>query len=206
MDRALLIALAAAVLSLLALLLSTVLTSRTRRRLTAAEDQVAALQDRLDELSARVPGDAVDAQATPAAQATRTPGAADPDRNAADSRGTASPSAEFVITSLSDPAVGPVAAPAHQGPDGPSGREFATVALGESLVRVLALGHGVRRAMSAENRNRIAFEMQREVKRARRQRRRDVREARRYLRNGGRPETTAEATGDMTAGLRGDAA
>ncbi len=35
---------------------------------------------------------------------------------------------------------------------------------------LLSLGYGVRRALSAENRNRIRFEMRREVKRARRQR------------------------------------
>jgi hypothetical protein len=190
MDRALLIALAAAVLALLALLLSTVPTAGVRRRLAAAENQVAALRERIEELSRRV-GD--DADVVDAAEVD-----------------TAVPSAEFVITSLSDPAVGPVAAPPQPAPDGPSGREFATVALGESLVRVLALGHGVRRAMSAENRNRIRFEMHREVKRARRQRRRDVREAKRHLRNGRRTDPTpgkaAHVTAEMTAELRGDAA
>ncbi len=60
---------------------------------------------------------------------------------------------------------------------------FASVAVGESLVRVLSLGYGVRRALSAENRNRIRFEMRREVKRARRQRRRDLKEAKRHLRH-----------------------
>ena len=45
--------------------------------------------------------------------------------------------------------------------------QFASVAVGESLVRVLSFGYGVRRALSAENRNRIRFEMRREVKRSR---------------------------------------
>ena len=48
---------------------------------------------------------------------------------------------------------------------------------------MLSLGYGVRRALSAENRNRIRFEMRREVKRARRQRRRDLKEAKRHLRH-----------------------
>jgi hypothetical protein len=61
--------------------------------------------------------------------------------------------------------------------------QFATVAVGESLVRLVSLGYGRRRAMSAESRNRIRFEMRREVKRARRQRRRDLKEAKRHLRH-----------------------
>ncbi|QWZ09389.1 hypothetical protein KRR39_06350 [Nocardioides panacis] len=87
---------------------------------------------------------------------------------------------EFVITSL--PAGSPPR-PDRAGTDlaVPAG-QFASVALGESLVRVVSLGHGVRRALSAENRNRIRFEIRREVKRSRRQRRREVKEARRHLR------------------------
>jgi|tagenome__1003787_1003787.scaffolds.fasta_scaffold20897258_3 hypothetical protein len=193
MDRALLIALAAAALSLLALLLSSALTWRTRRLLAASEEEVAVLRERLEQLSRRVDGDTPELGGQAGTEA-----------------GDARPSTEYLITSLSHPTAEPVAAepvgaePAL-GPVGPSGREFATAALGESLVRVLALGHGVRRAMSAENRNRIRFEMHREVKRARRQRRRDVREARRYLRNERRTGTTAEMTPEMTA-TTGDAA
>jgi hypothetical protein len=168
MDRALLIALAAAALALLALLVSSAVTARTRRRLVSSETEVAELRERLDELSRRLGGDAPEVGDRPTAQ-----------------------TAEYVITSLPGPAGVPAAADAQAATTGPSGREFATAALGESLVRVLALGHGVRRALSAENRNRIRFEMHREVKQARRQRRRDVREARRYLRNGGRAGTQA---------------
>ncbi|MFP5252685.1 MAG: hypothetical protein ACLGH4_02690 [Actinomycetes bacterium] len=61
-------------------------------------------------------------------------------------------------------------------------RQFASVALGESLVRLVSLGYGVRRALSAENRNRIAFEMRREVRRSRKDRRRELRDLRRRLR------------------------
>jgi C4-dicarboxylate-specific signal transduction histidine kinase len=107
--------------------------------------------------------------------------------------------AEFVITSIGDRpnpagmgAAGrdvavPEPVPAHL-----TAGEFASVALGESLVRMLSLGYGVRRALSAENRNRIRFEMRREVRRSRKQRRRDLRTAARTLRaHGGRAEDDA---------------
>jgi hypothetical protein len=104
------------------------------------------------------------------------------------------PTQQFVITSLPDGpsplhVADPVAAAADPTANSglPSGAltagQFATVAVGESLVRLASLGYGVRRALSAENRNRIRFEMRREVKRARRQRRRDLKEAKRHLRH-----------------------
>ena len=74
-----------------------------------------------------------------------------------------------------------------------SAGQFASVALGESLVRVLSLGYGVRRALTAESRNRIRFEMRREVKRSRRQRRRDLKEAKRHLRADQRADLTEDA-------------
>ena len=115
---------------------------------------------------------------------------------------------EFVITSLPDGTVPRHAAGTRPetGPEVDSEVEalprvtthltagqFASVAAGESLVRVLSFGYGVRRALSAENRNRIRFEMRREVKSARRQRRRDLKEAKRHLRH-------------VTTGSREDAA
>lgn len=136
-----------------------VAAARSRRRLTdelaASREELVTVQRRLDALSRRVPASP---RSTPADQ-------------------------EFVITSAGSPGV-----PAAPEPDGPAAqqlttRQFATVALGESLVTVAAFGHGLRRALSAENRNRIAFEMRREVRRARKQRRRDVKEARRHLRS-----------------------
>jgi hypothetical protein len=57
-------------------------------------------------------------------------------------------------------------------------------------VRVVSLGHGVRRALSAENRHRIRFEMRREVKRSRKRRRRDLRAAQRH--------TGSRAPADLT--------
>jgi predicted sugar kinase len=57
-------------------------------------------------------------------------------------------------------------------------RPVRSVTLAEPLVRIAALGHGVRRALSAESRNRITFEMRREVRRARKERRRAARRGR----------------------------
>ena len=62
------------------------------------------------------------------------------------------------------------------------GRLFADLVLRESVVQGAALAHGVRRALSAETRNRIRFEMGREIKRARKERRTELREVRRRLR------------------------
>ena len=56
---------------------------------------------------------------------------------------------------------------------------FADIVLRETVVQTASLFHGVRRALSPENRNRIRFEMRREVKRSRKQRRADLRAARR---------------------------
>ncbi len=61
-------------------------------------------------------------------------------------------------------------------------RAFTNILVAESLIRVASLGHGLRRALSAETRNQIGFEMRREVRRSRKQRRRDLKEARRVLR------------------------
>jgi hypothetical protein len=54
--------------------------------------------------------------------------------------------------------------------------------LGEPLVRTMAFAHGLARALSPESRNRIWFEVRREVRRARKQRRREVKEALRQVR------------------------
>jgi hypothetical protein len=86
-----------------------------------------------------------------------------------------------------------------------SRREFASVALSESAVRVVSVAAGVRRALSAENRNRIRFEIRREVRRSRKQRRLDLKEARRQL----RAEQATQATGREQrpgSGLAEDAA
>ena len=63
-------------------------------------------------------------------------------------------------------------------PERIDGRLFADIVLRESLVKAASLGHGVRRALAAETRNRIRFEMRREVKRSRKQRRAELKELR----------------------------
>jgi len=108
-----------------------------------------------------------------------------------------------VITSLSG-AAGVTEGEERPLPAAPlSGRDFAAVAMTESVVRLASLTHGVRRALSPENRNRIRFEMGREVKRSRRQRRRDVKEARRHLRGGATDRATDQTTDRATGGPPG---
>jgi hypothetical protein len=96
----------------------------------------------------------------------------------------ARPAPEFVITTAGIPDPAEVAA--REAPL--SSRQFVSVAVGESLVTLVSFGHGVRRALSAENRNRIGFEVRREVRRSRKERRREVKEARRHLRAAQRDE------------------
>ena len=83
------------------------------------------------------------------------------------------PAAEYVITDLGSPQHDPEPAP-HV-----DTALFADLVLRETVVKAAALAHGVRRALDPETRNRIRFEMRREVRRARKQRRADTREARR---------------------------
>jgi len=55
--------------------------------------------------------------------------------------------------------------------------------LREALVRTVAFGHGVRRALSPDNRDRIMLEMRAEVRRSRRQRKAELKAVRKYLRD-----------------------
>ena len=81
---------------------------------------------------------------------------------------------EFVITSL-------VGEPTDS--EGPTptvdARLFGDLVLREAVVQAASWAHGVRRALTPESRNRIRFEIKREVKRSRKQRRADLRQARR---------------------------
>jgi hypothetical protein len=171
MNPALLVTLAAVAAVGLAVLVAVLVVSlsasrRLRAELTAARADVEELRTRVDDLT----------------RAGTAPGApATPDRVVT----------EHVITGLGrQPSTADLAVPDR--PVVPlSAGQFASVAVGESLVRVLSFGHGVRRALSAENRNRIRFEMRREVKRSRKQRRLDLKEAKRQLRT--RPDITEEA-------------
>jgi len=75
--------------------------------------------------------------------------------------------AAYVITDAGEPR------PEPNVPD----RVVLSATVGEPLVKVVSFGHGMRRALSPESRNRIWFEMRREVRRARKQRRREMKEA-----------------------------
>lgn len=80
---------------------------------------------------------------------------------------TAAHETAYVITDAGDPE------PRVSVPD----RVVLSATVGEPLVKAVALGHGLRRALSPEARNRIRFEVRRETRRSRRQRRREMREA-----------------------------
>lgn len=147
-----------ALVVLLTLVAATLLLVVRGRRQAAAERSVAleesaALRERLDGLERRL------AAPVKAAVGDRTTSA---DR-------------DYVITrvgSQDDQADRPPAARV----DGPL---FADLVLRESVVQAASLAAGLRRALAPETRNRIRFEMRREVKRARKQRRTDLRDARR---------------------------
>jgi hypothetical protein len=81
---------------------------------------------------------------------------------------------EFVITDLGQerPAAEPVRI---------EGAAFADIVLKETVVKAASLAHGLRRGLAPATRNRIRFEMRQEVRRARKQRRADLRTAQRDL-------------------------
>ena len=83
------------------------------------------------------------------------------------------PAREYTITDLGSSAQ-PVAEPPRI-----DQALFADLVLRETVVKAASLAHGVRRALGAESRNRIRFEVRREIRRSRKQRRADLREARR---------------------------
>jgi hypothetical protein len=101
---------------------------------------------------------------------------------------TVATEAEFVITGLGsepEPEPGPAAAV--------DGAAFADTVLRETVVKAASLAHGVRRGLAPATRNRIRFEMKQEVRRARRQRRADLKQAQRDLHARQRAMFTEEA-------------
>ena len=88
---------------------------------------------------------------------------------------------EFVITHLGEPDDDDELR-AIDGSQRIDGKLFADLVLRESLVKAAALGHGVRRALAPETRNRIRFEMKREVKRSKRARKDEYRRVREEIR------------------------
>lgn len=89
------------------------------------------------------------------------------------------PQTQYVITHLGEPQAEPRIEPEVESVPTVAPGLFADIVLRETVVQTASLFHGVRRALSPENRNRIRFEMRREVKRSRKQRRADLRAARR---------------------------
>jgi hypothetical protein len=129
--------------------------------LAAALADVEALRAQVDRLSTEL------AARRPGATATDNPatGGTPPRAGAAAVVPVAS---DYVITTAGEP----------ERPTQVPERAVLSVTLGEPLVKLAAFGYAVRKALSPESRNRIAFEMRREVKRARKERRRHARRAR----------------------------
>lgn len=90
---------------------------------------------------------------------------------------------EYVITELGRVSTGSTGGGSGDlTTDGPAridGRLFADIVLREAVVRAASLTHGVRRALSPEVVWRVRGEVRRELKRARRQRKADLKVARR---------------------------
>ena len=78
---------------------------------------------------------------------------------------------------------------------------FADLVLKETVVQAASLFHGLRRALAPETRNRIRFQMRQEVKRSRKQRRTELREARREWAARQRAAMAAERERRMNRGL-----
>ncbi|GAA3542303.1 hypothetical protein [Nocardioides daeguensis] len=129
----------------------------TEALLAAAAQDAEALREQLAGIEAEL-------QARPeaAARGQRTPVAVVDDR-------------EYVITDLGQ----------EQGPRVPArvvpAPMFADILLRESVIKTAALAAGLRRALSPEVRHRIRFEMKREVKRSRKERKLMLKAARRDL-------------------------
>lgn len=145
---------AATLVVLLCVLLAVALAGRrrTERALAAARTDVDDLRARLDALTEEV-------------ETARTANAATP----------AVLPAEYLITTAGQPAEAAAEGERDAGLEPVPARAVWSVTLGEPLLKAVAFGYGVRRALSPESRNRIAFEMRREVKRARKERRRAAR-------------------------------
>ena len=139
--------------------LAWVLFVALRRERERAAAELARTRSEAAELRARV--EALAAQAALAGRAAR----AEPE--------------EFVITHLGEPDDVELGAVEETRIDG---KLFADLVLRESLVKAAALGHGVRRALAPETRNRIRFEMKREVKRSKRARKDEYRRVREEIR------------------------
>ncbi|MFC7363034.1 hypothetical protein [Nocardioides astragali] len=141
-------------------LVAVALAVRASRRAARAEASVDTLVERLEVLESAVPP----AATTPTATSTAT-GPAEPAPGA------------FVITRLDE----------SERPDVPvardiDGRLFADIVARETVVKAASWTHGLRRALSADNRHRIRLEVRREIRRAGRDRRAETKQALREYR------------------------
>ncbi|MCH1867394.1 hypothetical protein [Nocardioides sp. CFH 31398] len=162
MDVALLVCAGTALVAGLGALLLASRTRRAARRdLEAARAEGAELRRRLDELEAGRGRVTPTGSARPAAPAAVTP------------------SVPLGLPDDGDPDHS-VGAAAVEGRALPA-PVFTDMVLRESVIRLASLTHGVRRALNAETRNRVRFEMRREVRRARKQRRSDMKAALRRM-------------------------
>ena len=166
----LVLAVSGLLVGLAALAACLVVVRRSRAELIRAHAEAAGLRADLDRLATRVAAaDQPDQQGQPAQRVVRGE-----DRQ------------DFVITHLGETAqktareTGRETGQEGAEPPQPArieGRLFADLVLRETVVRAASLGYGVRRALAPATRHRIRFEMKRETKRARRQRRVDTRTA-----------------------------
>lgn len=158
MDSATILAAGAGAAAMLLLVALVLLVTRRRRSRADLERALAAAQRETDDLRHRLEeltrgGSGVPAQVE--ALVTGRPPAHEPP--------------EYVITHVGEP-VAAVDDEPDAGVPVPN-RLVLGATLGEPLVKVAAFSHGVRRALSAESRNRIWFEMRRETRASRRRRR-----------------------------------
>ncbi len=143
-----------------------------RRRARAAESLVAVLVDRID---------ALESGRRESAPATSPGSVVDADTTT------------FVITHLDTLADDtPVARPID-------GRLFTDIVARETVVKAASWTHGLRRALSAENRNRIRFEVRRETRRAGRDRRAETKQALREFRARQRAGSPVREVGEDVA-------
>ncbi len=77
------------------------------------------------------------------------------------------------------------------------GRLFTDIVARETVVRAASLGHGLRRALSAESRNRIRFAVRQETRRAGRERRSEMKQALREFRARERAAVTDDLGEDV---------
>lgn len=77
------------------------------------------------------------------------------------------------------------------------GRLFADIVARETVVKAASWTHGLRRALSAENRNRIRFQVRQETRRASRDRRAEAKQALREYRARERAADRAQVSEDV---------